>query len=142
MDGSICKSEGNSNYFFFEVEDIVTSEEDQHYGHKFLIRWKNKSPSKDTWLTLEDLQKIAPNLAEDYMDFNSPELSSFGHKGTDVSLKGPITWSRSKEKDGPMIRSRSKERRHEDQKLVFLWRAKTKEWDSSQDFNYLVKLLC
>ena len=44
---------------------------------KFLVKWRGKPHSENTWSTTTDFQKINPNLYELYQTSNSSEPSSF-----------------------------------------------------------------
>ena len=39
---------------------------------RYLVRWKDHLESDDTWFTLEDLQRLAPDLLEFYDSHSEP----------------------------------------------------------------------
>lgn len=51
--------------------------------HRFLVCWKNRTPTDDTWLSEEDFRCLDPDLLNDYMCFISSEPSSFQPGGND-----------------------------------------------------------
>ncbi|KAL7117671.1 hypothetical protein ACP275_03G087200 [Erythranthe tilingii] len=60
------------------VEDIVDEQvvSTRQGGYqKFLIKWKNRPNSDNTWVTKEELQRIDPDILERYYSFISPESS-------------------------------------------------------------------
>jgi ribosomal protein L21E len=44
---------------------------------KFLVRWKNRPASDDSWLKTEEVQRLNPDLYEEYLALHSTESSSF-----------------------------------------------------------------
>jgi hypothetical protein len=44
---------------------------------KFLVRWKNRLASDDSWLKIEEVQRLNPDLYEEYLALHSTESSSF-----------------------------------------------------------------
>ncbi|KAL7148069.1 hypothetical protein ABFS83_06G152600 [Erythranthe nasuta] len=62
------------------VEDIVDEQvvSTRQGGYqKFIIKWKNRPNSDNTWVTKEELQRIDPDILERYYSFISPESSFF-----------------------------------------------------------------
>ncbi|KAL6191585.1 hypothetical protein ACLB2K_037975 [Fragaria x ananassa] len=61
------------------VEDIVDEQviSTRQVGYqKYLIKWKDRPDSDNTWVTKEELQHINPDILERYYSFISPEASS------------------------------------------------------------------
>ncbi|KAL6191584.1 hypothetical protein ACLB2K_037974 [Fragaria x ananassa] len=61
------------------VEDIVDEQviSTRQGGYqKYLIKWKDRPDSDNTWVTKEELQRINPDILERYYSFISPEASS------------------------------------------------------------------
>lgn len=49
----------------------------------FVVCWKNRTPTDDTWLSEEDFRCLDPDLLDDYMCFISSEPSYFQPRGND-----------------------------------------------------------
>ena len=68
------------------TDEIITTKD---VGtRKYLVRWKRKSPTDDSWIDRSKLQKIDPNILEHYesSSSNSTESSYFqpGENGADI----------------------------------------------------------
>jgi hypothetical protein len=48
---------------------------------KFLVRWKNRPSSDDSWIKTEEVQRLDPDLYDDYMACHLSESSSFPGEG-------------------------------------------------------------
>ena len=81
------------------IDDQVTVTRGGNY-QRYLIQWKGGDASTNTWLTREELQKLAPDLLELY-DSRTPGTLSTGssssHPGRiDADISRPFTRSRAK----------------------------------------------
>lgn len=61
------------------------------------VRWKGKYALDDTWMIKEELQKLAPDLLDDYMNIHRKVICSSGvdtihaFKQTQSSIKAQVT---------------------------------------------------
>ncbi|RVW54072.1 Transposon Ty3-I Gag-Pol polyprotein [Vitis vinifera] len=60
----------------YVLDDQLVSTRQGGY-QKFLVKWRGKPHSENTWITTTDFQKINPDLYELYQASNSSESSSF-----------------------------------------------------------------
>jgi hypothetical protein len=63
-----------------EIEDILDDQivSTRRGGYqKFLVHWKNRTPSDCCWLQTEEVQRLHPDLYDAYIARNSSESSSF-----------------------------------------------------------------
>ena len=61
--------------------------------HRYLVRWRGRPESEDTWITREELQRIDPDLFESLqssMEPNSTESSFSQPRGIDEDISTPI----------------------------------------------------
>ena len=67
---------------------------------KFLIKWKDRPDSDNSWLTKEELQRIDPDILEKYYSFISPAVSSSppGRIDEDIIVKPLRVYERKKGK--------------------------------------------
>ena len=80
----------------YVLDDQLVSTRQGGY-QKFLVKWRGKPHSENTWITTTDFQKINPDLYELYQASNSSEPSSFKPGRTDGGKPFKV-YSRKKEK--------------------------------------------
>jgi len=71
-------------------DEIITTKDGG--TRKYLVRWKGKSPTDDSWIDRSELQNIDPDILEQYESFsfsNSTESSSFQLGENDADIMKP-----------------------------------------------------
>jgi len=56
-------------------DEIITTKDGKI--RRYLIRWKGKAPSDDTWIDWSDLQRIDPDVLEWYVSLSLPDLTGW-----------------------------------------------------------------
>ncbi|GAV75163.1 Chromo domain-containing protein [Cephalotus follicularis] len=78
------------------LDDQINASTDGGF-RRFLIHWKERPQSDDTWVFKNDIRELAPNLLELFYESNSPESSSFQPEeyNTGPSRYLPERWDQS-----------------------------------------------